>query len=88
VIRGASSETSKLDRKTPFAIQWVSQTQFSIARHYGGIKFNGFGYIYFPEHDELIRDDVLGWLKKHRKAQKKVGAGDTAVQGDMLLTAI
>jgi len=44
----------------------------SIARHYGGIEFRGKYYIYLPDTDELIRDDVLGWLNKNRKKQSKL----------------
>lgn len=62
---------SDLDRDTPYGIRNVSQTQFSIARHYGGCAYNGRTYTYFAEFDELIRDDVLAWLVKHRKAITK-----------------
>jgi len=56
-----------LDRSTPFLIGGVSNTQLSIARHYGGIKFQGQTYTYFPASDELIRDDVLQFVTKMRK---------------------
>ena len=36
---------------------------------------------------ELLRDDVVKWLAKHRKEQRKVGVGSTATQGDLLLPA-
>lgn len=78
-------QTTRLDKQTPFAIGGVSQSQLSIARHYGGCKFRGRHYLYIPETDELLRDDVAKWLTKHRKALAKVGAGDTAVQGDLLI---
>ncbi len=58
---------SSLTRETPFLICGVRQTQFSIARFYGGAKFNGADYTYFEGSDELIRDDVLKWLTKLRK---------------------
>lgn len=45
----------------------MSMTQFSIARYYGSIKFNGDFYIYRPDVDELIRDDVLAWVIKRQK---------------------
>ena len=61
-----------LDRKSPFMIRCVSQTQFSIARHYGGVVFKGqHYYTYLPATDELIRDDVAKWLAKHRRAERK-----------------
>jgi hypothetical protein len=56
-----------LHRKTPFGIRNVSMTQLSIARHYGGIKYNGEAYTYIPKTDELIRDDVLKWQRKNAK---------------------
>lgn len=61
-------QLSGLPRETPFLIRWVSQTQFSIARHYGGAKFNGSDYTYIDATDELIRDDVLKFVTKMRKS--------------------
>ena len=60
-------EDCPLHKKTPFGIKNVSQTQLSIARHYGGIKYNGQEYTYFPKKDELIRNDVLKWKKSNEK---------------------
>jgi hypothetical protein len=51
-------------------IRGVSKTQLSIARYYGDIKFNGHFYTYFKGTDTLIREDVLRWLTKRRKATK------------------
>ena len=42
----------------PERIYNVSQTQFSIARLYGGCKFNGADYHYDAESDTLTRMDV------------------------------
>ena len=64
-------QTSKLHRNTPFAIYGVMNTQLSIARFYGGIRYNGDGYTYMPDGDELIRDDVLLFVTKLRKKQRK-----------------
>lgn len=58
-----------LHRKTPFGICNVRMTQFSIARFYGGIKFNGETFTYLPDTDELIRDDVLRWRVKQLKGE-------------------
>jgi len=77
-------QATKLDRTTPFVIYGVSQSQLSIARFYGGCKFQGRHYSYIPTTDELMRDDVVKWLAKHRKEQRKVGGGSTAIQVDML----
>lgn len=60
-----------LHRKTPYGMTNVSMTQLSIARHYGGIKYNGESYTYLPKTDELIRDDVLKWQTKNAKNAKK-----------------
>lgn len=43
----------------PEEIHDVSQSMFSIARYYGGIKFNGEQYVYDPTRDVLIRADIL-----------------------------
>lgn len=56
-----------LHRRAPYAICNVSQGFFSIARHYGGLEFQGCRYTYMPGHDECVRDDVLKMVKKMRK---------------------
>lgn len=60
-----------LHRKTPFGMTGVSYGQLSIARHYGGIEYNGESYTYFAETDELVRNDVLKWRKKESKKGAK-----------------
>jgi hypothetical protein len=67
-------QLSNLSRDTPFLIAWVGHWQLSIARHYGGCKFNGQNYTYIPTTDELVRDDVLKWVTKRRKEQKRIDA--------------
>jgi hypothetical protein len=49
----------------------VSMTQFSIARHFGGITFQKKPYRYFAETDALIRDDVVRWLELDKKQKQK-----------------
>jgi len=49
----------------------VSQTQMSIARHYGGMKVNGQAYIYDPTTDTLVRQDVVKSEAKAKKRKKK-----------------
>jgi len=56
-----------LHRRTPFGITNVRQTQFSIARFSGSCIFNGDYFTYFPDTDELVRDDVLKWQRKQKK---------------------
>jgi hypothetical protein len=75
-------QASDLSRGTPFAIQGVSNTQLSIARHYGCCTFQHQRYTYFPDSDELIRDDVLKRVMKRRKPKKVVGA--LADQGNLI----
>ena len=48
----------------------VSRTQFSIARHYGGVKVNGAYFVYNPTDDSLIREDVVKWVVKLKKSQR------------------
>ena len=42
----------------PEEIHNVSQSQFSVARHYGGCTYMGQAYIYDTGQDRLIRRDV------------------------------
>ncbi len=44
----------------------ISQTQLSVARHYGGCTINGDHYVYIPEHDALILGKLLGKYNKHK----------------------
>ena len=55
----------------PDEIHGVSQSQFSVARHYGGITFNGAHYTYIPHEDKLVRDDILKARAKAAKDAKK-----------------
>ena len=61
-------ESCPLHRRTPFGIRGVSMTQLSIARHSGCIIYNGDRYTYFPDTDELVRDDVLECQRKKKTA--------------------
>jgi len=49
----------------------VSQTQMSIARHYGGMIVNGASYLYDPTTDTLVRQDVVKSEAKAKKRKKK-----------------
>lgn len=60
-----------LHTRTPYAICDVSKGFFSVARHYGGMTYQSEHYTYFPEHDELVRDDVLKLVTKMRKRARK-----------------
>lgn len=70
----AAINASHLDfTNSPAIIRGVSQSQFSVARHYGGCRAHGTDYVYVPPSDELIRADVIKLLAKIRKesARKK-----------------
>lgn len=55
----------------PDEIHHVSQSQFSVARHFGGCTYMGQSYIYDAGQDRLIRRDVyLARLKQGRDEAK------------------
>jgi hypothetical protein len=79
----------KFKDDAPYAIGFVSQTQLSIARFWGGCKYNGYHYTYFPNEDTLIRDDVLKYAVEERKRRgqmsgKLVDEVEGNVQDEML----
>lgn len=58
----------------PEEIHHVSQTQFSVARHFGGCTFQGQRYIYDASTDRLIRADVHAARIKAGNAEAKAWA--------------
>jgi len=75
-------QSSGLCQKTPYAIQGVSSGQLSVCQHFGGCRVQGVMYSYLPETDELVRVDVVRWLKNYRKdADKKAVAEGLEKQG-------
>ncbi|MBA3773846.1 MAG: hypothetical protein H0X13_15550 [Ramlibacter sp.] len=56
-----------LHKRAPFVVQGISHGMFSIARHYGGMTFQGESYAYNPPTDECIRNDVLLAVEKLRR---------------------
>lgn len=81
----AAVRAGEIKCDTTLVIRDVCNTQLSVARHYGAIKINGRHYTYFPPGDELIRDDVLKWLTKLRKAAAKATKAEAkAAQGALL----
>ena len=81
----AALQLTILSRDSPFIIQGVSSTQFSVARYSGGCRYNGRGYLYIPATDELVRDDVIKWLAKYRKEQSKKEKVEIAKMQQVLL---
>lgn len=74
-------QTTSLSRATPFVIRGVSESQFSIARYYGGIRLDGASYTYEPTTDELIRNDVLTLIERRRRqAQRDAVVKSAATQ--------
>ena len=55
----------------PEEIHGVSQSQFSVARHFGGCTYMGKSYIYDASQDRLIRRDVYLARLKQGKAEAK-----------------
>jgi hypothetical protein len=66
-----------LPQSSPYLIRGVIHTQFSIARHYGGVTYAGQPYTYIPLTDELIRADVLRFIQRRRKAKTKKSVAPT-----------
>jgi hypothetical protein len=63
----------------------VSQTQLSLACHYGGITVQGKNFVYIPAFDELIRSDVLDYIHKSRRvALAKKAKVFKSQQGELL----
>jgi hypothetical protein len=75
----------KLSNDEPPAFVGVSYSQLSIARHYGGVKVGRHRYTYFPEFDELVRDDVVKMVAGMRRAARREAEADAmARQGSLL----
>ena len=80
-----SAATEKLHKRAPYALCNVSMGFFSIARHYGGLTFQGCSYVYMDGHDECVRDDVLKLVTKMRKRKPAKDAAAPGVeQGELL----
>lgn len=48
----------------------VKNTQFSIARYYGGVKINGVFYVYNPIEDSLTKESILKKTKMKKKKDR------------------
>ena len=73
----------------PEEIHNVSHTQLSVARHYGGCKYQGVSYHYDPERDALVRMDVwLARIKEGGAEAKRIADAERekwlAAQGSLL----
>lgn len=61
----------KFKRYDTIAFENVSQTQLSVARYFGMAKVNNHTFVYNPDDDSLIRDDVLAFVNKLKRQQQK-----------------
>lgn len=75
-LQALDLQLAGLHQRTPYAIHDVTHGQMSIARHYGCLTFQHEPYTYFAESDELVRDDVLAYI---RKAAKVTGKASRAI---------
>lgn len=74
-----------LPRDTPYLITGVSRSQFSVARYYGGARYNSREYTYDPTDDTLVRGDVLkAVMGMRRNAARKTVVDQAARQIDLL----
>lgn len=63
----------------PEEIHHASQSQFSVARFYGGCTFNGAEYVYDAENDKLVRKDIhLARQAKCKSEAKRLAAQERA----------
>lgn len=60
-----------LHRKAPYAISAISHGILSLARATGGMRYEGFEYVYVGEHDECIRADVHKRVEQMRRKELK-----------------
>ena len=93
-----SKEADKVKSPTlPIAMR-IENTQLTIARHYGGIKYNGTEYTYFepeiPEHAPnpdgspyvawlIVRNDFLKWVKAEIRKENTLAKKAKAKKEEM-----
>lgn len=64
-------EKFKLKRSDIIAYENVSRTQLSVARYFGMARVNNHLFVYNPDDDSLIRDDVLAFVNKLKRQEQK-----------------
>lgn len=90
ILTDAERLTLKLQKRPladdpPWQFFGVSMSQLSIARHYGGLKFNGSDYVYDQTDDSLTRSDVLRAVMRIRREDAK--AAKQAAEQDAMFDA-
>ena len=77
-----------LHKRTPYLIRGVSQTQLSIARYCGGIKYNGDSFSYIPTTDELVRDDVVKFIEMRKRQAKQAERKERRRRGQEMVVEL
>lgn len=72
-----------MHKRSPFVITGVSYSIFSVARHYGGMTYQGDEYAYLPATDECVRRDVIKAVEKLRRNTKKEAATSATAQMEL-----
>ncbi len=62
---------SDLKRDAPFFLYQVQNNQLAVALYYGGCQAYGYEYKVIDRTTNLIRRDVLKFIKKYRVKKKK-----------------
>lgn len=60
-----------LHKRTPYVIASISSGILSLARRYGGMRYQGERYTYIDASDECVRNDVMKEVAKMRKDQRR-----------------
>lgn len=68
--------------KPPKAVYGITGSYFSIARHYGGMNFNGAQYIYAQKLDACIRADLF------KKGKSRIAAAATEEELTQILNEL
>ena len=59
-----SKKIKQITHRTPYDV-W-SNSQLSVARFYGGIKYNGKDYTYDPEVLKQMAEDTKNWVSEDK----------------------
>lgn len=61
----------RFKRSDTIAFENVSRTQLSVAGYFGMAQVNNHTFIYNPDDDSLIREDVLAFVNKLKRQEQK-----------------
>ena len=70
----------------PDRIYGWRDTQMSIARHYGGLTYQGVSYVidYADIDQPLVRAEVLRGMALEKRKEQKLRRGDAGKQGGLI----